>query len=435
MEFDWITPQEAAEKWGISDRRVQVLCTKGKVEGAIRLKRGWLIPKDTTKPADGRAKMDVNPLGAKRSTNMGKSKKELIVQSETQTDESQIFERVASIIESRKSRAGAYANREVTLMYWEVGHYVNSVVLDGSRAAYGKRIVTELASQLQAKYGKTFDVHNLRRMMRFAEKFDDFQIVTELASQLSWSHFIEILPLQSNEARMFYANESVERHMGTKELRRQISRKAYERREIADARVSDDSAVPFNVFKDPYLLDVLGLKDNFAEADLEKAILLELEQFILEFGHGFTFAERQKRMTMDGDDFTLDLLFFHRTLRRLVAVELKIGRFKPQYMGQMRFYLKWLDRYERQEHENPPIGIILCTTASREQIELLELDKEGIAVAEYWTAMPPKAEFERKIREILEQAKERLARRKLLTSGDVQREIEYFYESKDDDED
>jgi len=365
---------------------------------------------------------------------MSKSRKGLAVINESLVDESQIFERVANIIESRKLRAGLFANQEVTLMYWEVGDYINSVVLDGSRAAYGKRIVTELASQLMVKYGNTFDVHNLRRMMRFAEKFEDFQIVTELASQLSWSHFIEILPLKSNEARLYYAKDSVERRLGTKELRRQISRKAYERKEIANTQVSDASVVPFNVFKDPYLLDVFGLKDNFDEADLEKAVLLELEKFILEAGHGFAFLERQKRMTMDGDDFTLDLLFFHRSLRRLVAVELKVGKFKPAYMGQMRFYLKWLGRYERQEHENPPIGIILCTTASREQIELMELDKEGIAVAQYWTELPPKAEFERKIKEILEQAKERLNRRKLLTSSNVQRDIEYYYESKDDDD-
>jgi predicted nuclease of restriction endonuclease-like (RecB) superfamily len=239
---------------------------------------------------------------------------------------------------------------------------------------------------------------------------------------------------KSNEARLFYAQDSAKRNLGTKELRRQISRKAYERREIANTQVSDVSTVPFNVFKDPYLLDVLGLKDNFDEADLEKAILIELEKFILEFGHGFTFVDRQKRMTMDGDDFKLDLLFFHRTLRRLVAVELKIGKFKPIYMGQMRFYLKWLDKFERQEHENPPIGIILCTSASREQIELLELDKEGIAVAQYWTALPPKAEFERKIKEILDETKERLNRRRLLTSNDMKREIEYFYESKDEDD-
>ena len=363
---------------------------------------------------------------------MGKKKAELAAQGETQIDNSQIFDSVANIIETRKSHAGMYANREITLMYWEVGQYVNSVVLDGNRAVYGKQIVAELASQLMAKYGKTFDVHNLRRMMRFAEKFDDFQIVTELASQLSWSHFIEILPIKSNEARMFYANESAQNHLGTKELRRQISRKAYERREIADTR-ADESALPFNVFKDPYLLDVLGLSDNFAEADLEKAILLELETFLLEFGNGFSFVARQKRMTVDGDDFYLDLLFFHRELRRLVAVELKIGKFKPQYKGQMELYLKWLDRYERRDGENAPIGIILCTTASREQVELLELNKSGIAVAEYWTAMPPKIEFERKIREILAQAQERLARRKMLTGGDVQREIEYFYEPKDDD--
>ncbi len=191
--------------------------------------------------------------------------------------------------------------------------------------------------------------------------------------------------------------------------------------------------MPFNAFKDPYLLDVLGLRDNFVEADLEKAILVELESFLLEFGKGFSFVARQKRMTIDEDDFYLDLLFYSRDLRRLVAVELKIGKFKPQYMGQMRLYLKWLDRYEKRDGENAPIGIILCTKASREQIELLELDKSGIAVAEYWTAMPPKEEFERKIQEILAQAKERLARRKLLKSGGVPREIEYFYEAKDDD--
>jgi predicted nuclease of restriction endonuclease-like (RecB) superfamily len=329
---------------------------------------------------------------------MSKKKNELAVQSETLLDGSQIFDKVSSIIETRKYRAGVYANCEITLMYWEVGHYVNSVVLDGGRAAYGKRIVTELASQL------------------------------------SWSHFIEILPLKSEEARLFYAKDSAERRLGTKELRRQISRKLYERREIANTQMSEASSVPFNVFRDPYLLDVLGLKDNYDEADLEKAVLLELEKFILEFGNGFTFVDRQKRMTLDGDDFTLDLLFFHRTLRRLVVVELKIGKFKPQYMGQMRFYLKWLDKYERHVHENPPIGIILCTSASREQIELLELDKEGIAVAQYWTELPPKEDFERKIKEILEQARERLNRRRLLADASVQRELDYFCESKDDDD-
>jgi predicted nuclease of restriction endonuclease-like (RecB) superfamily len=170
-------------------------------------------------------------------------------------------------------------------------------------------------------------------MVQFAELFPDLKIVSPLATHLSWSHFIEILPLETEKARLFYAREAATRHFGKRELRNQISRKAYERREIANSQLSEDSTVPFNVFKDPYLLDTLGLKENFLEADLEKAILTELEAFILEFGHGFSFVERQKRMTMDGDDFTLDLLFYHRILKRLVAIELKIGKFVPQYKG------------------------------------------------------------------------------------------------------
>ena len=182
------------------------------------------------------------------------------------------------------------------------------------------------------------------------------------------------------------------------------------------------------------MLDLFGLKENFLEADLKNAILSEIEVFILEFGHGFSFVERQKRMILDGDDIVLDLLFYHRVLKRLVAIELKLGKFKAEYFGQMALYLKWLDRYERQPGEEAPIGLILCATASREKIEMLELDKSGIAVAEYWTAMPSKADFERKIREILAQARERLARRKSLISGEVQRDVDYFYETKDDDE-
>jgi predicted nuclease of restriction endonuclease-like (RecB) superfamily len=349
-------------------------------------------------------------------------------------DEVALFERIAAIIENRKSCAGTYANREVTLMYWEVGQYIRSVLLDGERAEYGKRIVTELASQLTKKYGKTFDVHNLRRMIRFAEKFPNFEIVTELALQLSWSHFIELLPLKSDAAIMYYANDVSTRNLGTKQLREQISRKVYERKEIANTEFAEQSTIPFNVFKDPYLLDVLGLKDNFLEADLEKAILTELEAFILEFGHGFAFVDRQKRMTINGDDIKLDLLLFHRKLRRLVAIELKIGRFKAAFKGQMELYLKWLDRYERQEGEEAPIGIILCASANRETVEMLEMNKAGIAVAEYWTELPPKVLLEEKLRTILAEAKERLERRNSLPAEGTQKQIEYFFDHKGDED-
>jgi len=363
---------------------------------------------------------------------MREKKKEAVRTDDIRIDEGSLFAQIAEIIETRKFRAGAYANREVTLMFWEVGRYINSVVLDGGRAEYGKQILPTLAAKLVARYGRPFEVHNIRRMMRFAEKFNDLTIVTPLASQLSWSHFIEILPLESETARLYYANEVVQRHLSKMELRRQISRKAYERQEIANASLTEQSVIPFNTFKDPYLLDMLGLKENFLEADLEKAILVELENFILEFGHGFTFVERQKRMTMDDEDFTLDLLFYHRLLKRLVAVELKVGKFIPQYKGQMEFYLKWLNRYERQEDEKQPIGLILCTQASRNQIELLEMDKAGIAVAEYWTNLPPKALLEEKIRSILHEAQERLARRKSFPSSKIQKQIDYFLEPKED---
>jgi predicted nuclease of restriction endonuclease-like (RecB) superfamily len=317
-------------------------------------------------------------------------------------------------------------------MFWEVGHLVNSEILDFRRAAYGRKVLSELATKLANKYGRSFAERNLYRMMQFAEQFPNIKILSELTTKLSWSHFIELLPLKTENARFYYAQDAAERGYGTMELRRQISRKAYERREIANMELSKDSRIPFNVFKDPYLLDIFGLRENYLEADLEKAILAELEAFILEFGHGFSFVERQKRMILDGEDIILDLLFYHRILKRLVAIELKLGKFKAEYFGQMALYLKWLDRYERQEGEETPLGIILCATANREKIELLEMDKAGIAVAEYWTHLPPKAEFERKIKEILIEVKERLERRKSLPNSE-RKQIDYFIEPKDDD--
>ena len=182
------------------------------------------------------------------------------------------------------------------------------------------------------------------------------------------------------------------------------------------------------------MLDVFGLKDNHDEGDLEQAILAGLEKFILEFGNGLTFVARQKRMTMDGVDFTLDLLFYSRELRRLIAIDLKITAFKPAHKGQMEFYLKWLNRYNRYDGENEPIGLILCAKANRGQIELMELDKSGIAVAEYWTVLPPKDIFEKKIQEILLEARERIERRKMLPNGTIQRKVNYFYDPKDDDD-
>jgi len=244
--------------------------------------------------------------------------------------------------------------------------------------------------------------------------------VSTLSTQLSWSHLVTIVALKTPQARQYYASQAARDGWSVRELAHQIERKAFERTEIANAQASvlqAADAEPAVVFKDPYFLDFLGLRQGHDEGDLEAAILHQLEAIILELGRGFAFVERQKRMVIDGDDFYLDLLFFHRRLRRLVAIELKLGRFKAAHKGQMDLYLKWLDKHERQPGEEAPIGLILCAESSREQVELLQMHEDGITVAEYWTELPHKAELEQKLHAALLESRERLARRGVLLGG------------------
>ena len=302
----------------------------------------------------------------------------------------------------------------MTLLFWHIGKRVNYEILKNERAEYGKQIVGTVARQLEAKYGRSFTERNVRRMNQFVTDFSDFSIVPPLATQLSWSHFIELFPLKSLEAKLFYAQNSIEQNWGKLELRNQIAKKTFERTEIANIQLSNSQPDLMNTFKDPYMLDFLNLKNTYLEQDLEKAILQELEGFILELGKGFAFMERQKRMIIDGDDFYLDLLFYNRTLKRLVAIELKLGKFEASHKGQMELYLKWLNKYEKNEGENEPIGLILCAESNKEQVELLEMHKDGIMVAEYLTVMPPKEELEAKLHQLLVEAKERIERNKRL---------------------
>jgi len=250
-------------------------------------------------------------------------------------------------------------------------------------------------------------------MMQFAEIFTDPEILVPLVRQLSWSHFLVLIPLKTQAARLFYAGEAAQAGWSKRELRRQIERKAYERAEIADHKMELATTPALaGSFKDPYILDFLGLQNGYLEDDLEQALIRELEQFILELGKGFTFVERQKRMIIDGEDFYLDLLFYHRRLKRLVAVELKIDRFKAGFKGQMELYLNCLDRYERQPEEAAPIGLILCAQAGTEQVELMNLQKDNIMVAEYWTELPTKQVLENKLHTAMIEIKARLAERK-----------------------
>jgi predicted nuclease of restriction endonuclease-like (RecB) superfamily len=331
----------------------------------------------------------------------------------------------ALIASSRQRLAGA-VNAELTRLYWSVGERLRTEVLGGAdRAAYGVQLIDRVGEQLAQEFGRGFEAKNLRRMVQFAQAFPQSEIVATLSRQLSWSHFVSLLPLRAEQAREFYAQQAAANTWSVRELRHQIERKAFERATIASAQTSallptlhaTDTA-PALVFKDPYFLDFLGLRHGHDEADLESAILRELEAFVLELGRGFAFVERQKRMVIDGEDFYLDLLFYHRRLRRLVAIELKLGRFKAAHKGQMELYLKWLDKYEREPGEEAPIGLILCAESSREQVELLQMHKDGITVAEYWTELPPKAELEQHLHQALMEARERLARRGVLLKGE-----------------
>ncbi|PKP46480.1 MAG: DUF1016 domain-containing protein [Bacteroidetes bacterium HGW-Bacteroidetes-12] len=332
----------------------------------------------------------------------------------TNSNEQDLFNEIATLVEQSKQQITVQANSTLTLLFWHVGNRINEFVLQHERAEYGKQIVVTLSRQLVERYGKNFEERNLRRMLQFAEQFSDFSIVSTLSPQLSWSHFITLLPLKKQEEKLFYARKISEERWSVRSLRKQIETKAYERTLVANTQLPIQIEETQNLFKDPYLLDFLKLKDDYLEKNLEEAILSELEKFILELGKGFTFVERQKRMIIDGDDYKLDLLFFHRKLKRLVVIELKIGKFKAKYKGQMELYLKWLNRHEKQEGEEAPIGLILCTESSKEQIELLEMHKDGIMVAEYWTELPPKNVLEAKLHQAVIEAKERIERRKLM---------------------
>ncbi len=330
------------------------------------------------------------------------------------THEQALLTELSQLIEQSQQQVVSQANSTLTMLFWHIGNRINKEILQNKRADYGKGIVPTLSAQLKEKYGKNFELGNLRRMIQFAEQFPDIEIVVTLSRQLNWSHFLVLIPLKSQEAKLFYAQASATQALSVRDLRKQISTKTFERSTIANLQNTSNHPAIHNTFKDPYFLDFLGLQNTYLEKDLEAAILRELEDFILELGKGFAFVERQKRMIIDGEDFHLDLLFYHRNLKRLVAIELKLGKFEANHKGQMELYLKWLDKHEKAQGELPPVGLILCTEGSREQIELLEMHKDGIMVAEYWTELPPKKQLEKKIQSILTEAKERIERNKLL---------------------
>jgi predicted nuclease of restriction endonuclease-like (RecB) superfamily len=340
-----------------------------------------------------------------------------------------LFQDLCSLIIEARQDVARQVNSALVVLYWRVGKRIRQDILKEKRAEYGEEILSTLSRRLVAEFGNGFSTRNLWHMIRFAEAFPDEKIVNSLSTQLGWTHFRHIIALNDPLKRDFYAEMCRIERWSTRALEKKISGMLFERtalskkpaalakQELTQLR-EEDKLTPDLVFRDPYFLDFLGLKDTYSEKDLEMAILRELEAFILELGTGFTFVARQKRITVDDDDYYLDLLFYHRKLRRLVAIELKLGKFQPADKGQMELYLRWLEEYERQPEEEPPIGLILCASKTEEQIRLLQLDKSGIRVAAYLTELPPRKLLEKKLHEAIVLARALLERK----NGDLHAE-------------
>ena len=346
-----------------------------------------------------------------------KDNKEIIISGSV--EQQSLIKDLRQIIEQARGHVAATANYELTMMYWHIGERINREVLGNQRAEYGKQIVAQVAQQLQAEFGKKgFEERTIRRMMQFAQMFPDIQIVSPLVSKLSWSHFLIVMPLKDELQREFYLTMAASERWSKRTLQAKIDGMLFERTAIAtkpDELIKkelstlrdNDVMSPDLVFKSPYFLEFTGLKGMYSEKSLEDCLIAHLEQFIIELGNGFTFVARQKRMIIDGEDFYLDLLFYHRRLHRLIAIDLKKGRFKAQYKGQMELYLRWLEENEMEPGEESPLGLLLCTEGGEEQIELLQLDKSGIKVAKYLTELPPREVLIRQIQKSLEAAKAR----------------------------
>lgn len=328
---------------------------------------------------------------------------------------------IRGLIDKARQHTARVVNTALVELYWHIGTLIRQDILRESRAEYGEEIVSALSRQLEADYGRGFGRRNLFRMIQFAESFPDPVIVSALSAQLGWSHFVELLSIGDLLKRDFYAEMCRLERWSTRALRDKIAALLYERTAVSkkSAKVirhdlaalrDEDRLTPDLVFRDPYFLDFLGLSGTYFEKDIESAILRELEAFILELGSDFAFVARQKRITVDNEDYYLDLLFYHRRLRRLVVIDLKLGKFQAADKGQMELYLRWLEAHDLQKGEAPPLGLFFCADKLEEHIELLQLEKSGIRVAQYLTELPPRELLEKKLHDAIRLARERLAR-------------------------
>lgn len=330
-----------------------------------------------------------------------------------------IFVDISRLIEATKRNLVDSANTEINLLYWQIGKRIKEEILLNEKPEYGKKIVESLSKSLADKYGRGYSKTNLFNWIKMYEVYQSKNIFHAVCGKLAWSHLRVLIYIKEDLKREFYTEMCKLEHWSSRQLEERIGSMLYERTAISkkpeetirqDLKLLKDKQKlsPDLVFRDPYFLDFLGLKDTYSERDLESAIISELQRFIIEMGSDFAFMARQKRITIDNQDYYIDLLFYHRKLKCLVVIDLKLDKFKASYKGQMELYLRWLEKYESVEGENSPIGLILCTDANKEHIELLRLKESNIKVATNYTALPPMELLQEKFHQAVKNARERI---------------------------
>ena len=312
-----------------------------------------------------------------------------------------IFDNIKELVISSRNKVYSVVNTEMLNLYWNIGKVIMDIQQGDERANYGDYVLEKLSEKLTTEFGKGFSKRNLERMRKF---YIYFPIATTLSSQLSWSHYLELLKIEEEPKRKFYMHECINSRWSVRELQRQRDSLLYERLLLsADKKkileLSEKGQVLRNskdLVKDPFVLEFLDIKENtrYLESDLEKNILEHLKEFLLELGKGFTYVGNQVRLTLEEDHFYPDLVFYNRLLKCFVIIDLKIGKVTHQDIGQMQMYVHYYDREIKQEEENSTVGILLSTTKNETVVKYtLPEDNKNIFSTTYQLHLPTEQEL------------------------------------------
>lgn len=348
------------------------------------------------------------------------------VQTINVADETQLYGDICHIIEGSRQRLATSVNAEICLMHWQIGKRIKEDVLYNKRAEYGMQIIKNLSGKLALQFGKGWGYEKLKHCVRSAYLFSEEDIRYAVRTQLTWTHIRSLMSIDDKLKRDFYMEMIRIEHWDTRTLDLKIDGMLYERTALSrkpevliqtelEQIKSTNTLTPDAVFRSSYFLDAIGLTEVYSEKELEDAILINLQTFIKEMGTDFAFLDRQRRITIDTTDYYIDLLFYHRSLRRLVAIDLKLGKFKPEHEGQMLLYLRYLNKNERKEGEESPIGLVLCSEGNTEHIEYLMLEESNIKVAQYYTQLPDKNMLSEKLHRAIAIAREHYSKQTMAT--------------------